>query len=146
VSIVYALGERLLDLGDLLLHAIDDGPGVLAHEHHHDAHDRLAAAVAGDRALADHRRELDRADVVDMNGGALRSAARTMLFEVLHLLNQALTADQILLALVRDVAAADVAVVVLERLEHVARRESVGDEAVRARWSPGRSSARRRMS
>ena len=75
------LGQRLLDLLDLLLDPVDDHAAVLAGEQLDDRRDGLAAAVAGRGPLADHRREADRADVADVDRRPARGGGQDHLLQ-----------------------------------------------------------------
>ena len=103
------------------MHILRDGSGVRPHEHHHDANHRLAAAVPRYGPLANHRGELDRSEVLEVDRRASGVLHNDDLREVAQVLDQPLATDEILLVRVHDVAAADVPVVLLEGLED--RRE-----------------------
>ena len=137
-------GKGLLDLGDLLLHPIDDDARVLADQHHDDADHRLASTVAGHRALADHRRQLGATDIAHVDGRAALVVGQNDRFQVLQRLDQAFAADQVLLAAAGDVAAADVAVVGLDGREDITDRQAIRHQIDPGRGSPDRSSAHRR--
>ena len=115
-----ALDLRQLDL-DVLHHLAR----VLPDQHHHGAGDDLALAVLGDDAVAQRGAELDvgdlaqqhrRAVVVDADGGA---------GDVLERLELRFAAEHDLLVALLDVAAADVAVVLLEHVEDLGERQVV---------------------
>ena len=102
--------QALLELGDAVLDVVDDPPAVLADEHHHQPGDDLALAVAGDQPRADHRGGVDLGDVADRHrhAVALVDDDRRDVGDAVHL---ALAPDVPGLALVDEVAAADVGVV-----------------------------------
>ena len=55
--------QRCLNLGDLVLHILDDLPRVASHQHHDHARYRLAIAIPGHRTLPQHRSETNFTDV-----------------------------------------------------------------------------------
>ena len=124
------LGQGLLDLQDLGVHLLGDRARVRAQEHHHDPDDRLPATVARDGSLSDHRGELHAPEVLEVDRIAQCVPADDDLLEVLELVDQRLSADEVLLPRVGDVAAAHVAVVLLDGLEDPTQRDSEGLEAI----------------
>ncbi|OQC39631.1 MAG: hypothetical protein BWX64_01605 [Acidobacteria bacterium ADurb.Bin051] len=124
----HPFGEVLGDLGELALHPVDDDPRVLAHQHHDDADHRLAPPVAGHRPLAEHRRKLHGGDVADGHRGTRRVVGEDDRADGGQVGEQPLAADQVLLSLVHEVAAAHRAVARPQRGEDLAHREAVGGE------------------
>ena len=117
-----------LDVVELGLDVLHHLPRVLPDQHHHGAGDDLALAVLGDHAVAQRRPELDRrhlaqqdrrAVVVDGDGGA---------GDVVEALELRLAAEDHLLVALLDVAAADVAVVLLEHVEDARQRQVIFGE------------------
>ena len=108
-----------------------DGARVLAHQHQRDADDDLALAVLRRRAAPEPRAELHVADRRDRDGHALRRRADDDAAEVVEVLDEAVGADDEVLAVVLDVAAAGVGVRLLERVDDLRDRDAGGLEPLR---------------
>ena len=125
-----ARGERLANLFDLGLDPLGDGTRVLAHQHHDDTDHRLAASVPRHRALANHGREFELGNIAHIDRRSALVVRQHDLTEVFEALDQPFATDDVLLAPVLDVAAANVAVVGAEGAGDIPDRESIGDEPV----------------
>jgi hypothetical protein len=122
--------KRAADLAQLLFGGGHDPPAVLAADHHHHPGHHLAAAVAGRRPLPHERGHGHGADVSDEHRHAPRRAADDDLLDVGHALEQRLAADEPLLAMLDDIAAAGAGVVALQRPEHLAEGDAMGRHPV----------------
>ena len=126
-----AFRKRLLDLFELLRDALRHGPAVLADQQHSRAeHDLLAVDRGGTRPQIGAF--LDLSDVQDADRDAVARTDDDLadLLDVRHLPRRT---DEILLAILFDVAGADVVVVVRERRHDVAEAELVGHQLGRIR-------------
>ena len=102
---------------------------VLAHEHEAQPQDDLALAVGRDRPPADLVADLDVGHVADPDRHAVLGRHHDGL-DLLDVDGAADAVDQEHAAAPADVAAADVAVVLLDRLDHLVEGQAVLDEAV----------------
>src|SRR5262249_26792193 len=123
--------QLALDVGDLGLHAVDDGAGVLAGQEHDDGGDGLAAAVSGGGPLANHGGELDVGDVADVDRRAAGVGVEDDLLQLLERAHEADAADDAELAVALEVAAAGVAVVAADGLEDAVDADPARGEALR---------------
>ena len=126
----HARRQALLKLGDLVLHPVHDLPPVLADEHHHQARDDLSLAVACRQPRADHGSGVDLGDVADRDGHAVAFIDHDGR-DVLDRLRLAHAPDVPRLALMDQVTATDVGIVVLECIEHIGHRQPSGRQLVR---------------
>jgi len=122
-----ARGEGLVELLEAADDAFGDGAAVGALEHHDDAEDGFAAAVAGGGALAEFAAQADAAERAEQDGRAGVGGDGDV-FEVGEGGDEADAAEETLLAAALEVAAADVLVIAFEGLDDVADRDAVGDE------------------
>ena len=120
-----ARGQRAADFLELLLGRGDDAAAVLTTDHHHHARHDLTAAVAAGDPLTHERRDRHAADVADEHRHATGRAAHDHFLDVIDRLQQRFAANEPLLAVLDDVAAAGAGVVALERLEHLGERDAV---------------------
>jgi len=118
-------GQRAANLLQLLLGGGHHAAAVFTADHHHHAGDDLPAAVAGGGPLPHEWRDLHGADVADQHRHAPRGAANDHLLDVFDIAEQRLAADEPLLAILHDVAAARARVVAFEGGEHLAERDAV---------------------
>ena len=118
-----ALGELLPDLVQLDLDVPDHLAGILADQHHHGAGDDLPLAVHGDDAVAERRTDPDVRHPAQQRRGAVVVDGQHGVGDVLGVLELGLAADDDLLAVALDVAAAHVGVVLLEGGQHLAQRQ-----------------------
>ena len=113
-----------LELGHRLLDVLNDAPGILADEHHHQAGDDLPLAIARHQARADHRCQLDLRHVGHRDGDAV-ALDQDDRRDVSHRVRLALAPDVPRFPLVDEVAAADVAVVRPQGVEDVGQGQVV---------------------
>ena len=128
-----ALGQRRLDLFQLLLDPLDDVQGVLAGPHDDDAAHRVAFAVEVGDAAADFRSQGDGAEVLDQDRRSLLVRSDDDLFDVLHALGVAPPADHVLRAGELDQPPAHVVVAVANRLDDGRDRDVEGQQLRRDR-------------
>src|SRR5438105_3628246 len=103
---------------------------VLAHEHEAKPEDRLALAIRSDRPTTDFVADLHVAYIHDANRDASLGRYDDLL-DLFNVYRPSDTVDQQHLAATADVATADVLVVLLERLDHLVKREAVFDQTLR---------------
>ena len=107
-------GSDVADLLNLVLDALCDGAGVLAHQHHDDTGHGLAPAVARGRALADHRREARGRNVAHVDRRAVVARGDDDVADVLEPRTRPSPRIRYCSDGMLDVAAAGVRVVALE--------------------------------
>ncbi len=122
--------QRLLDLGDLLFHAVHDELGVLALEHDRHADDGLAASIPADAAEPGLRADLDLRQIAQVDRYAVFGLDHDPA-DILSVFEQALGDDVDLLEILGDEAHAAVAIVALDRLDHVPQRNAELQQHVR---------------
>ncbi len=108
----------VVDLVDLGLDAADDLFGVASGGHHDDAADRLGVAALDHRAVANLFADAYLGHVADVDGRA-RVFLEHDVANVVDAVDQADAADQVLLGVLRQDAAAGVVVVLLEGVVNI---------------------------
>jgi len=103
-----------------------DQPRVLADQHHHDARDYVAAAIAGRGALANHGSGNHASEVSDLDRRAIAARRDDDVFYVVRVGDQAFGANHILISPAFDIAAAGVGIILLDGVEDLAERKSIG--------------------
>ena len=116
--------DLLLDLGDALFDPLRHRAAVLTHQHHGDSGDRLPLSILGDAALPGGGSELHLRHVTDEHERAPLGFEDDVA-KVVEVLNHAEALNDLLLVLLGDIAAAGVAVVLLQCLAHVGERQVV---------------------
>ena len=122
--------QRSPDLLELCLGRPDDAPAVLATDHHHHPRHHFAAAATRHGPLARQRPDRNAADVANEHGHAPRGAAHHHLLDVGDALEERLAADEPLLAVLDDVAAARALVVALKRSQNLPEGHRLGTHPV----------------
>ncbi len=125
-----AIGERGLDLLELLLDHVDHVEGVLAVAHDDDAADVVPGAVQVRDAAADLRSQLDAGDVLQEDRHPALSNLHHDLLEVVEGVRVPVSPHHVLTARELEQAASDLVVRAPDRFDHLVQRELVGGEPV----------------
>ena len=127
---LHARGEAGLELGEFLLHALDDVEGVLPVAHDHDAADGLAFAVPLEQAAPDVGAEAHRREVLDQQRRPVRPVgAHRDLLDRSEVLDVAAPAHVVLAPRELEDAAPHVVVRLPDGVDDLRQRDAVGAQA-----------------